>query len=222
MTKRKEDENDEQLKNALAILLSNTFSNKRPLPLTEIAKWLNVAVKKLGSYSAVADRLGLSEKMLRQFSYVGRLAPKARELVETRKLDSVDAVTHLGMLPPKQQEVVADALTTGEIETSDIRAVVQLQRSHYSDSIKEILKRVKDNKTKREYVAEFVVRGSRSPERILRKFQKYISPQEIIRVDIDGAFGKLVLTQSGKKELFSAAHTLGTSINQVIPIMLED
>lgn len=222
MAKRKEDENDEQLKHALAILLSNTEIKKRPLPLTEIAKWLNVAVEKLGSYSAVADRLGLSEKMLRQFSYVGRLSPKVRELVETRKLDSVDAVTHLGMLPTKQQEVVADAFRTGEINTSDIRAVVQLQRSHYSNSIKEILKRVKDNKIKREYIAEFVVRGSRSPERILRKFQKYISPQEIIRVDIDGSFGKLVLTQSGKKELFRAAQTLGTSINQVIPIMLED
>jgi DNA-binding transcriptional regulator YdaS (Cro superfamily) len=221
MAKRKEDENDDELNRALAILISNTRSNKRPLPLTEIAKWLNVAVEKLGGYSAVAERIGLSPQMIRQFSYIERLAPSVQQLVASRKLDSVDAVAHLAMLPAKQQQAVAEALAAREIETSDVRAVAQLQRARYSDSIKEILERVKNSKTKREYIAEFVVRGSRNPERILKTFQKYISPKEIIRVDIDGALGKLVLTQTGKKELFKAARDLGTSINQVIPIILE-
>jgi DNA-binding transcriptional regulator YdaS (Cro superfamily) len=221
MANRKEDENDAELDHALAILISNTRRNKRPLPLTEIGKWLSVAVKKLGSHSAVADRLGLSAKMLKQFSNVSRLAPDLRQLVETRKLDSLDAVSHLAVLPAKQQEIVADALAAGEINTSDIRAVAQLQRLHYSDSIKEILKRVKDGKTKREYIAEFVVRGSHDSEQILKAFQRHVPPKDIIRVEIDGSLGRLVLTQAGKKELFNAADALGVSINQVIPVILK-
>lgn len=221
MQSQKEDEEDDELNRALAILISNTRSKKRVLPLTQIAEWLKVAVNKLGSYSAVADRIGLSPQMVGQFASVDRLAPSARRLVERRKLDSVDAVAHMAMLPAKQQKAVAKALTEGELDTSDIRPVVQLQRAGFSDSIEEIIARAKNIKTKREYVAEFVVRGSRDQERIIKTFQKYISPKEIIRVDIEGALGKLVLTQTGKKELFRAARDLGISINQVIPRILE-
>ena len=221
MQSQKEDEEDDELNRALAILISNTRSKKRVLPLTEIAEWLKVAVNKLGSYSAVADRIGLSPQMVGQFASVDRLAASVRRLVETRKLDSVDAVAHMAMLPVKQQKAVAKALTGGELDTSDIRPVVQLQRAGFSDSIEEIIARAKNIKTKREYVAEFVVRGSRDQERILKAFQKYISPKEIIRVDIEGALGRLVLTQTGKKELLRAARELGISINQVIPRILE-
>ena len=212
---------EEELNQALAILISNTRSTKRTLPLTEVARWLQLAVEKLGSFSAVADRLGLSAKMLRQFSYLDRLIPSVRELVATRKLDSVDAVTHLGMLPAKQQRAVANALKTGKIDTRDIRPIVQLQRSNYSESINEIIDRVKRDKTRREYVAEFVVRGARDRESIIKAFKKHISPKEIIRVEVDGALGRLVLTATGKKQLMRAARVLGTSMSQVIPTILE-
>lgn len=221
MTKRERRGDDDELNQALAILISNTRSNKRPLPLTEVARWLDVAVKKLGSYSAVAERLGLSTKMLRQFSYVGRLTPSVQQLVATRKLDSVDAITHLAMLPIKHQQAVARALETGKIDIPDVRPVVQLQRANYSDSINEIISRVKKNKTRREYIAEFVVRGSRDAESIVKSFEKYISPKEIIRVELDGALGRLVLTATGKKQLMRAARALGTAMTQVIPAILE-
>lgn len=222
MTTRKSDEDDDELNQALAILLSNTRSTKRPSPLTEVAHWLNVAVAKLGTYSAVADRLGLSTKMLRQFSYINRLAPSALHLVETRKLDSVDAVTHLAMLSARQQEAVTRALQRGTISPSDVRPVVQLQRAGYSDSIPAIISRVKKEKTKREYIAEFVVRGSRDRKRILRNFQRYISPENILRLEFSGVLGRLVLNPAGRKELSKAARQFRTSLSQVIPRILED
>ena len=220
MTTGKSDQDDE-LDQALAILISNTRSTKRPLPLTEVAHWLDVAVKKLGSYSAVADRLGLSTKMLRQFSYVRRLTPRVQRLVAARKVDSVDAITHLAMLSAKHQQAVADAIAHGLMDISDIRSIVQLHRANYSDSIEAILKRVQKSKTQREYVAEFVVRGSRNRGEILKAFQKFISPKEIARLELNGALGRLVLTETGKKELFRVARDLGTSISQVIPRILE-
>jgi len=222
MTTRKRDEDDDELNQALAILLSNTRSNKRPSPLTEVAHWLNVAVEKLGTYAAVADRLGLSTKMLRQFSYVSRLAPSALNLVATRKLDSVDAVSHLAMLPAQQQEAVTRALQKGTISTSDVRTVVQLRRAGFSDSIPAIISRVRKEKTKREYIAEFVVRGSRDRKRILKAFQRYVSPENILRLEFSGVVARLVLNQAGRKELSKAARQFRTSLSQVIPRILED
>ena len=172
MTKLGSNDNDRELQKALAILISNTRSNKRPLPLTEVAKWLDVAVRKLGSFSAVADRVGLSTKMLRQFSYVNRLSKSAQRLVESRKLDSVDAITHLAMLQPSVQDTVSSALKAGEIDTGDIRTFVQLHRAGHPGSTEKLFKRVKEAKTKREFIAEFVVRGWGNHSRIMKALRK--------------------------------------------------
>ena len=158
---------DKELQKALAILISNTRSTKRPLPLTSVAKSLDTAVRKLGTFSEVANRVGLSTKMLRQFSYVNRLTKNAQKLVESRKLDSVDAITHLAMLPPSMQETVAVALENGEIETPDIRTIVQLYRSGSKGSTRKLIENAKAAKTQHEFIAEFVVRGSSDPLRDL-------------------------------------------------------
>src|SRR5690242_2028882 len=115
---------DEQLKEALAALISSTRSKRRPLPITEIAHWLEVAVEKLGTHAAVGARIGLSAKMLRQFAAVNDLAPKVKELIASRKIDSVDAVAHLAMLSKPDQLVIANALAEKAIQTADVRGVV--------------------------------------------------------------------------------------------------
>lgn len=217
----KNEQEDDELKEALAVLISSTHSKKRPLPLTDIAKWLKVAVVKLGSYSAVADRIGLSSQMLRQFSHVPRLAKSVQKLFQTRRLDSVDAVTHLAMLPVQEQQIVAEALASGDIDTSDIRAVVQLRRGGESGPIDRLLKRVKESKTKQEYVAEFVVRDGRDYTSMMDAFKVYIPENEIIRLELKGSVGRLVVTQKGKQALAKAARTLGIPLKRVIPTILQ-
>ena len=210
------------LKEALAVLISSTRSKKRPLPLTEIAKWLEIAVAKLGSYETVAQRIGLSPHMLRQFSNVRRLPESVQQLFESRQIDSVDASTHLAMLPEKEQNILAAALTSGEIDTKDLRAIVQLHQREKSSSIDDLLRRVKESKTRHEYVAEFVVRGARSRAVLLSAFETYIPPQEIVRLELNGAFGRLVLTQKGKQALSKTARALRVPIKNVIPNLLRD
>lgn len=212
---------DSQLEKALALLISCSRNKARPLPLTEIAIWVEVAVGKLGSYSAVADRIGLSSKMLRQFSYVRRLSPGVQRLFESRKLDSVDAAAHLAMLPVREQQAIADALAAGEINTIDLRAVVELRRLGKAASIADLLRRVTKSKVRHEYVAEFVVRGARRPEEILEAFTQYIPSSDIVSLEIEGALGKLVLTPNGKQALAKAAKTLRTPLKQVIPTILQ-
>jgi cell division protein ZapA (FtsZ GTPase activity inhibitor) len=212
---------DRQLEEALAVLISCTRNRIRPIPLTQIAKWLDIAVAKLGSYAKVADRIGLSAKMLRQFSYVRRLSHDVQQLFEKRKIDSVDAATHLAMLAKSEQQEVADALAVGEIDTIDVRAIVELRKVGNSTSIGRLLRRVKNSKTKQEYVAEFVVRGVRNRDQVLVALQKHIPSSEIVKLELDGAIGRLVLTHKGKQTLRKTARFLQTPLKHVIPTILK-
>lgn len=213
---------DEQLQQALAILLASTKTRTRTLPLTEIARSLDVAVARLGSVNAVADRIGLSGKMLRQFSYVRKLIPEVRRMFQKRGIDSVDAATHLAMLPAGDQMRAALALQSETIDTSDLRAMIQLRRDGDRASLDKILKRVKETKTKKEYVVEFIARGSRNKDTILRKITKFIPKNEIVRLEIRGALGRLVLTSRGKSLLSKTARELGVPLARVMTTMLQE
>jgi hypothetical protein len=212
---------DEQLKEALAVLISSTRSKQRPLPMTEIARWLEVAVGKLGTYKAVGARIGLSAKMLRQFAAVSELAPKVRDLIASRRIDSVDSVAHLAMLSKSDQLVIASALAEKAIQTADVRGVVQLRKLDPNLPIEGLLRRMIDSKTKHEYVAEFVIRGGRTEKELLRTFEAYIPAEHIIRLETDGAIGRLILSDKGKRALIKAASDLGTSLSEVIPVIFQ-
>jgi len=207
---------------ALAVLITCTRNKARPRSLMEVANWLEIAVMKLGSYSAVAERIGLSSQMLRQFSYVRRLTGKVQRLFESRKLDSVDAATHLAMLPARDQEAIANALVGGGIDTIDLRAVVELRRADKSTPIGALLRQVMDSKVRQQYVAEFVVRGSRDRGQLLAAFSPYIPLSEIVALELQGALGRIVLTQKGKQALAEAARTLETPLKHIIPRILNN
>src|ERR1035438_10451941 len=151
------------LDSALAILISSTRGRARTRSLVEIADWLDVAIRHLGTIRAVADRIGLSSDMLRQFLSVRRLHPSVKEMFARRELDSVDAATHLSRIPLTDQRSVADLLRSRQIDTSDLRAIHQLRKSDDSDSIGEIVRNVRASRTKQEYVVDFVIRGSQDP-----------------------------------------------------------
>jgi hypothetical protein len=211
-----------QLKEALAALISSTRSKQRPLSLTQISKWLSVAFAQLGSYRAVSERVGLSGKMLAQFAAVDRLTKDVRKLFETRVLDSVDAAVHLAMLAPKDQGPVAHALAKNAIDTMDVRAVVQLRGVRKSEGIERLLTRIQKTKTQRHYVMEFVARETKDREKLVAIFKKYVKPSDIINLEIDGAFGRLVLSLHGKKQLERVAGKLGVPFKSVIQKILSD
>jgi hypothetical protein len=212
---------DEQLKEALAVLISSTRNRLRPIPITEIARWLEVAVEKLGSYPAVGARIGLSAKMLRQFAAVKDLEPRVWELIASRKIDSVDAVAHLAMLAKPDQWEIGKSLADKTIQTADVRGVVQLRQLDPKLPIGQVLRRIIESKTKREYVAEFIIRGGRTEKELLRTFEAYIPPEHIVRLETEGAVGRLILSDRGKRALSKAASDLGTSLAEVIPAMFQ-
>jgi hypothetical protein len=215
-------ENDRQLTEALAILISSTRTKSRTKSLTEIARWIKIASEKLGSTKAVADRIGLSPQMLRQFESVEKLVPAVQQMFQKRELDSVDAAAHLAMLPREDQLDVARLLAAEEFDTSDVRAIHELRKEGSTESISSLVKRVSESKTKQEYIAEFVVRGSRTEAEIRASFAAFIPEREIIRLELTGVLGRLVLTRKGKTALSAAARQLRVPLKRVIPAILQN
>jgi hypothetical protein len=216
----KKNKSRDDLKEALAVIISSTRTKTRTVSLAQLARWLDVAVSKLGSYRVLADRVGVSAKMLRQFSYISELAKPVRQMFERRELDSVDAAAHLKLLPCNEQIVVARALAEGAIDTADVRAIAQLRRARQADSISSLVDAVRKSKTRQQYVAEFVVRGTGDPRKIRKAFETYISPKEIIDLHIDGPIGRLTLSREGKAQLFQTAKRLGVRLKDVMPEIL--
>ena len=210
----------QNINEALAILISSTKSKKRPISLIEISKWLELAITTLDGYKEVANRIGLSEKMLRQFSLVTRLQPQAQQLFKSRALDSVDAVAHLISLSGKEQILVANMLADKNMDTKDLRAVVQYRKRNPSISIENIVDRVMDSKTKKHYVAEFIIREGNNYNKLMNKFKQHIPSDEIVRLDIEGAIGRLVLTKNGKQELQRIARNHKVCFKDVIATIL--
>ena len=211
---------DNELEKALAALISCTRSRTRPLPLTEIAKWLDIAIVRLGSIKVVADRIGLSAKMLGQFMHVKRLSPRVQKLFENRQLDSVDSTTHLAMLSEDEQVIAAEALASGSINTIDLRAVVELKKRDPSTPISSLMRKVSAGKVKKEYIIEFVIRGGQSKQGISKKLNAAIPSEEVVALEIEDIVGRLVLTAKGKQTLVQVAKKLGIPIKHVIPAIL--
>lgn len=211
-----------KLDKALAVLIACTRTKKRPLPLTDIAGWLDVAVHNLGGLGPVAERIGITPKMLKLFSRVDELTPSVRALFSSRKLDSIDAANHLSMLPPSEQLKLARALARGDIDTSDVRAVVELRKRSPSKrtSLDRDMERVRASKTQQHYVAEFVIRGGLNEHTVRAQLSKYIPVSEIVSVEIGGAIGRLILTDKGKAALRKAAKAVGAPLKSALPKLL--
>lgn len=210
----------QNINEALAILISSTKTKKRPVSLVDISKWLVVAVNKLGGYKEVADRLGLSTKMLRQFALVTHLQPEVQQLFKSRALDSIDAVVHLLLLSNKEQVIVANVLADKKIDTKDLRAIVQVRKGNSKVPINKIIDEIIKTKTRKNYVVEFIIREGDNYTRLMKKLKRYISPNEIIRLEIEGSFGRLILTKNGKQELYRIAKNLNTRFQNVMPAIL--
>jgi hypothetical protein len=213
---------DEKLNDSLALLIASTHSKTRPKSLVEIARHFEIAKNGLGGYRQVSERIGLSMTMVRQFASVLKLSPAVQELFERRTLDSVDAAVHLSLLPADEQLPIAQALASSSIDTADVRGIVQLRRAGNTSDISTLSKRVTDSKTKREYVAQFIIRGSQDLTRIRNLFSKYIAPEEIVSLGLDGALGTLVLTPKGKRSLTLAARQKKVSLKRIIPTLMQE
>ncbi len=206
---------DTDVERALALLISSTKRKRRTASLVEIAAAVDVAKGRFGSTTKVAEAIGLSGKMLAQFCRVNGLEPEVQELVSKKAIDSVDAVAHLAQLARREQLRAATELAKREIDTIDLRALVELRKRDPKALFENIIERVKCSKTQREYVAEFIVRSRLNRDELLERFKQLVSPQNILGLALSGSFGRIRFNKQGYRELTAAARRRGLNVRQM-------
>lgn len=208
-----------ELDRALAMLISSTKRKRRALPLTDISAALSIARRYLGSTAAVARSIGLSGKMLGQFSRIEDLEPDARTLVANRTIDSVDAVVQLAQLSPSEQRIVAKAVALKELDTKDVRAVVEMRKSAVNKNLSQIIESVRSTKTQRHYVIEFIVRGGVNEDLIRQRLHHFISAANIIEVLVQGTAGRITFDHTGYSAFKKEAKKRGVTVQQLATLI---
>ena len=195
-----------RLDDALAALIASTRRGKRKLSLVEVAGKLRVAVAFLGSLRAVAEKLGLSEEMVRQFTRVEKLSPSVKQLAATGRLNSVDLADRLSRFPAEDQLVIARCVLSGDLTPSDVRALLGVRKSSPGTAIADLIDRIKKTRNIREYVAEFLM-PHRAPSRawLQSRLLEVVGSKHLLRLELDGQSGRAVIDAQGKRALEDAA-----------------
>jgi transcriptional regulator with XRE-family HTH domain len=221
MNKKTTPSSNASVEHALAALIRNTRTTSRPLSLPEIAAWLEIAAAALGSIREVADRIGLSPQMVKQFLAVKDLSPQVQKLFALRELDSVDMAVHLRKFNAKDQDRVATASVREELNSADIRAIWELRSKYPNMPIEDAVQKVKSSRNIRQYVIEFVVRGPRiSRSNLLNRFRKALGDDSVVSLKLSGSIGQLIIDEQGRSRLRALARqhkvTQAESVNKIV------
>jgi hypothetical protein len=195
-----------RLDSLLALLIANTRRARRSQDIITVAGYMREAIGLLGSAAALAERLGLSEEMVREFLLAESLAEPARALVQQRKVDSVDVVYRISQLPREEQLRMAVAFASGELSSDDVRKAVSFRRSGGAADIARAIERVKASRNIREYVAEFLLPPpALEPQEVEGNLLEALGAANIKLLEVRGPRVRLVLTREGMQCVESMA-----------------
>jgi len=126
---------------ALAIVFANTKRKKRKESLLTIAKAFAYLVKLYGSQDAVANRVGLSTEMIREFLTVLKLPQEVQSLFSNRQIDSVDTAKELFALKDPTKQVIAakELVDSLSKDVRDIKRLIKSGNFHIKDAKKVVL-----------------------------------------------------------------------------------
>lgn len=211
---------EKEIQKALAALLKNTRTTKRHISLVEISEWLNIAVEGIGSLNKVADRLGLSNKMIRQFTYINKLIPEVQDLFRKREIDSIDIAVHLSMFDKYEQLIVANEVANKKINSFDVRAIRELRKDAPNLDINEIIDQVKSSRNIKQYIAEFAIKSQNMNEIILHDyFSKVIKHENILGIKKTGSICQITMSSEGKRLLQNYASKNGLTKAQAVSLI---
>jgi hypothetical protein len=112
---------------ALAIIFSNIRRKKRNEDIITIAESFKYLEDLYGSKNAVADKVGLSAEMVRQFLTALKLPKEVQKLIRERKIDSVDKVKEIYSLKEESKQIKA-AKELASSKTKDFRDIKRLAK----------------------------------------------------------------------------------------------
>lgn len=131
---------------ALSILFANTKRKKRKEDLITIAESCEYLTKLYGSQKVVAERVGLSTEMIREFLTALKLPEEVQKLISDRKIDSIDIVREISVLQDPSKQIAA-AKAFADSLSKDVRDIKRLIKDT-SLSVAEAKKAVLESKPK--------------------------------------------------------------------------
>ena len=212
---------------ALALIVTNTGQPdkprqaRRPHSIIEVAKAIRVAEAHLGSLAALAQRIGISQEMIRRFLAAEKLHPKAKVLVRKRAIDSVDQVRSLAALPRTDQPVAADAITDGRLKWADLRALVPFRRRNPDADINLLIDRVARSSDIRVYVVTFSLTDAKRARSIQTALETHAGSGEVsVRARGQRRFGA-EFTRIGLLQTRAAARVAGVPLRTFLAGIIE-
>lgn len=135
---------DEDL--ALSILFANTKRKKRDLDLLTIAKSTDFLVNLYGSQKIVAEKIGISNEMIRKFLLPLQFPKDIQKLIQDRYIDSIDVINEISSIKEKDIQISLFK-ELKDIPAKDVRDIVRiLKKSNLT--VYEAKKTILDQKVK--------------------------------------------------------------------------
>jgi len=206
-----------EFEEAIAAIIANTRRVRRRLDLVGIAEYIAKAREHLGSLAAVADMVGLSEQMLRDFLSVGRLVPEVRRLVEQRRVDAVDVAMRISRMPEEDQRALAEAVMQRRLDADDVRAVLDLRRTARDAGVASLIQRIEESRNVKEYLAEFLVPSDGLDAESLRvRLAEVVGADNVRSLTLQGRVGVLAMDPEGRRRLAKAARQRGLTKRELL------
>ena len=208
---------DDRLDAALAYILASTKCTRRTTNLLKTAKSIALARRVLGGLSVLAQKVGVSCEMLRQFAAVERLSPAVKGLVSARRITSVDTAYRLSRLDHTDQEFVANELVSGRISGKEVRDLVSFHKRNPDVPAREIVERLRSFRQVVRYLIKVPVPAERGAEFSLRsRLLPLLGERNIVSVQVGGQIGTVIISEEGQKRLQAEAKRRGVTRKQLV------
>jgi ABC-type Zn uptake system ZnuABC Zn-binding protein ZnuA len=126
---------------ALATVFANIRRKKRNNDLITIAKAFEYLVKLYGSQKSVAEKVGLSTEMVREFLAVLKLPKEVRYLISERKIDSIDVLREISVLKETKKQIAASEAFVNSLskDARDMKRLIKDAELSVNEAKKTIL-----------------------------------------------------------------------------------
>lgn len=218
---RKLSSSDEaRLEKALIRLVGSTRRIRRAKNLLEISKEVSVAEKLLGSRKIVAQTIGISEEMLREFASINKLCKSVKRMIEDGRLTSIDVGYRLSFLPKTGQLKVAKAYVDNELSTKDVRDVVSWYRKNPKSEIQDAIDRIKESKDIVQYVIKFRIAKKQRIRVLRRRLSKLLGEENLVSFKVSGQIANLVVNEKGRRTLQEEAKKRRITKRKLIKLVM--
>jgi hypothetical protein len=208
-----------EVKKAISELIGCTRRKRRPKTIVEIANLIEFLHQELGTYKDVAEKVGLSTEMLREFRSVRLLDAEVLRLVEKRVIDSVDLVYRISKLDAKTQKAIVYKALENELTGNDVRVVKSSSAGQMS--AKKALHRTIKSRNIKTYLIHFRLPKGNTLRYLRSCFSKIVGANEIVSLISEDGIATLSLSYKGQKRLRNAAKQENKTIRKLVENILK-